>query len=109
MLVGFVTATAVNLPALPSPPALRIQRNIKVVDAEDRALVTLQDQLQKLSVYNKQTVIEMPAISRLARKTFKSSLSSPKLHNAQDGRRRQSTLYRSLSATEDRVRSEHGV
>ena len=38
MLVGFVTATAVNLPALPSPPALRIQRNIKVVDAEDRAL-----------------------------------------------------------------------
>ena len=103
MLVGFVTATAVNLPALPSPPALRIQRNIKVVDAEDRALVTLQDQLQKLSVYNKQTVIEMPAISRLARKTFKSSLSSPKLHNSPRWSAEGNTrLYRSLSATEDR-------
>ena len=80
ILVGFVTATAVSLPALPSPPALRIQRNIKVVDAEDRALVSLQDQLQNLSIFNKQMVLEMPVTTRLSRKIFASFYQgSPKL------------------------------
>ena len=105
ILVGFVTATAVSLPALPSPPALRIQRNIKVVDAEDRALVSLQDQLQNLSIFNKQMVLEMPVTTRLSRKIFASFYQgspklSPKIYDSPKSSPSTIRLHRSLSAGE---------
>jgi hypothetical protein len=54
LIVGIITGTGLYLPALPSPPTLRIERNIDVKDEEDRRLVQLQSQIEKISSINKE-------------------------------------------------------
>lgn len=79
LIIGLITGTGLYLPALPSPPTLRIERNIdvrrlfsgawwclcvdrcvslwsQVKDDEDRRLVKLQNQIEALSTFNKDKV-----------------------------------------------------
>ena len=60
MIVGVITGTAMYLPALPMPPALRISRNIAVKDEEDRHLVELQDKIEELSSKNRKAFQQAP-------------------------------------------------
>ena len=62
-IIGVITGTAMYLPALPMPPALRISRNIEVKDEEDRRLVELQEKLEDLSSKNRKKFQEAPISS----------------------------------------------
>ena len=119
LLVGIVTATAVCLPALPAPRVLHIQRNIKVVDAEDRALVSLQEQLQELSEFNKECMAKLPVSTVLPRKLLveavtacKSSPNSPRTsapNSPRIGPTTQNRLPRSRSMSETTVTRPHSL
>ncbi|KDO21387.1 hypothetical protein SPRG_13700 [Saprolegnia parasitica CBS 223.65] len=52
-VIGIITGTGMYLPALPLPQVLRITRNIDVKDDEDRRLVQLQSQIERLSNQNR--------------------------------------------------------
>ncbi|OZJ02721.1 hypothetical protein BZG36_05105 [Bifiguratus adelaidae] len=54
LIVGYACGTASYLSALPTPPALRIARNIEVVDEEDAKLLQMQQKIMDLSERNRE-------------------------------------------------------
>ncbi|KAI9592149.1 hypothetical protein BDF19DRAFT_425641 [Syncephalis fuscata] len=56
LIVAVATGMAYYLTALPTPPALRIARNLEVLDEEDRNLLELQRRIMILSEQNRATL-----------------------------------------------------
>ncbi|KAF9287314.1 hypothetical protein BGZ68_001974 [Mortierella alpina] len=54
LIVAVACGTAVYLSALPTPPALRISRNLDVIDEEDKKLLEMQRKIMDLSESNRQ-------------------------------------------------------
>ena len=78
LIIAVASGTAMYLAALPSPPPLRIARNLEVVDAEDRQLLAMQKKIMDLSDQNRQK-IESARLSR-----FTSDNSLPNVAEAKD-------------------------
>jgi len=62
LIVAVACGTAMYLSALPTPPALRISRNLDVIDEEDKKLLEIQRKIMDLSETNRQNL--EAAISR---------------------------------------------
>ena len=49
LITAVASATGVHLPALPQPPMIQINRSLEVEDAEDAAIVDIQDRIMQIS------------------------------------------------------------
>jgi len=58
VIIGVASATAIFVNALPTPPPLRVSRNIGVVDEEDRILVMMQNRIMQIAKRNAVAVSE---------------------------------------------------
>ncbi|KAF9203563.1 hypothetical protein BGZ49_006276 [Haplosporangium sp. Z 27] len=56
LIVAVACGTAMYLSALPTPPALRISRNLDVIDEEDKKLLEMQRKIMDLSEANRQNL-----------------------------------------------------
>lgn len=56
LIVAVACGTAMYLSALPTPPALRISRNLDVIDEEDKKLLEMQRKIMELSETNRQNL-----------------------------------------------------
>ncbi|GJJ78451.1 hypothetical protein EMPS_10810 [Entomortierella parvispora] len=56
LIVAVACGTAMYLSALPTPPALRISRNLGVIDEEDKKLLEMQRKIMELSETNRQNL-----------------------------------------------------
>ncbi|KAG0045955.1 hypothetical protein BGZ83_008829 [Gryganskiella cystojenkinii] len=56
LIVAVACGTAMYLSALPTPPALRISRNLDVIDEEDKKLLEMQRKIMELSEANRQNL-----------------------------------------------------
>lgn len=56
LIVAVACGTAMYLSALPTPPALRISRNLDVIDEEDKKLLEIQRKIMELSETNRQNL-----------------------------------------------------
>ncbi|KAG0369375.1 hypothetical protein BC939DRAFT_466104 [Gamsiella multidivaricata] len=56
LIVAVASGTAMYLSALPTPPALRISRNLDVIDEEDKKLLEMQRKIMDLSETNRQNL-----------------------------------------------------
>ncbi|KAI1310514.1 hypothetical protein EDD11_003719 [Mortierella claussenii] len=56
LIVAVASGTAMYLSALPTPPALRISRNLDVIDEEDKKLLEMQRKIMDLSESNRQNL-----------------------------------------------------
>ncbi|KAF9918664.1 hypothetical protein BX616_006910 [Lobosporangium transversale] len=56
LIVAVASGTAMYLSALPTPPALRISRNLDVIDEEDKKLLEIQRKIMDLSEKNRQNL-----------------------------------------------------
>ncbi|KAG0238402.1 hypothetical protein BGW42_005635 [Actinomortierella wolfii] len=56
LIVAVASGTAMYLSALPTPPALRISRNLDVVDEEDKNLLDMQRRIMDLSETNRANI-----------------------------------------------------
>ncbi|KAF8930415.1 hypothetical protein EDD21DRAFT_400873 [Dissophora ornata] len=56
LIVAVACGTAMYLSALPTPPALRISRNLDVIDEEDKKLLEMQRKIMELSETNRKNL-----------------------------------------------------
>ncbi|KAG0267474.1 hypothetical protein BG011_004508 [Mortierella polycephala] len=56
LIVAVACGTAMYLSALPTPPTLRISRNLDVIDEEDKNLLVIQRKIMELSETNRQNL-----------------------------------------------------
>ncbi|KAF9436766.1 hypothetical protein BGZ76_003039 [Entomortierella beljakovae] len=56
LIVAVACGTAMYLSALPTPPTLRISRNLDVIDEEDKKLLEMQRKIMDLSEANRQSL-----------------------------------------------------
>ncbi|KAF9925777.1 hypothetical protein FBU30_004483 [Linnemannia zychae] len=56
LIVAVACGTAMYLSALPTPPALRISRNLDVIDEEDKKLLEMQRKIMELSEANRKNL-----------------------------------------------------
>ncbi|KAG0266778.1 hypothetical protein DFQ27_009447 [Actinomortierella ambigua] len=56
LIVAVASGTAMYLSALPTPPALRISRNLDVIDEEDKNLLDMQRRIMELSEQNRANI-----------------------------------------------------
>ena len=66
IMTAVATGTAVYVRALPTPPALKLRRNLEVVDEEDRQLYETQNKLMTNSEINRNKIKEILEESREA-------------------------------------------
>ena len=64
IMTAVATGTAVYVRALPTPPALKLRRNLDVIDEEDRHLYETQNKLMTNSEINRQKIKEIIEESR---------------------------------------------
>ncbi|KAJ3415693.1 hypothetical protein HDV05_004371 [Chytridiales sp. JEL 0842] len=56
LLTAVATGTAMYVKSLPTPPALKVFRNLDVVDEEDKKLLEIQKKIVQLSEYNRRQI-----------------------------------------------------
>jgi C2 domain len=81
LIVSTATATAVYCTAMPAPRVLEITRTIAVQDEEDKQVVKLQRQLERISIMNRQRLSE--AARRYADRVRKRKVQRRKLAQTQ--------------------------